>query len=267
MTISHLRFGPRPVRSTYLVSKANFVGCHQSEFLDRYSVFDQLMPGGTFLLNTAIGTGGIVVTIFLNRAQRQLVEKRPRFFVIDAHKVAHECGMRGRINTIMQTCFFAISGILPREQAIDAIKESIRKAYGKKGTEIVQMNLNAVDHTLSHLSEVQIPDRVSPQPQVHQISPSEQSTFCGTFLEKSSRVAATKSRSVPCLLTALFRPALLVSKSELRPGGSRLGWRSLYPMRQMRPRMPARCDSQQSLRSRASESCTFLFQVSRGPIA
>ena len=79
--------------------------------------------------------------------------------------------MRGRINTIMQTCFFAISGILQREQAIDAIKESIRKAYGKKGTEIVQMNLNAVDHTLSHLSEVQIPDRVSPQPQVHQISP------------------------------------------------------------------------------------------------
>ena len=182
-TISHLRFGPRPVRSTYLVSKANFVGCHQSEFLDRFSVFDQLMPGGTFLLNTPIGPEELWSNL-PESAQRQLLEKRPRFFVIDAHKVAHQCGMRGRINTIMQTCFFAISGILPREQAIDAIKESIRKAYGKKGTEIVQMNLNAVDHTLSHLSEVQIPDRVAPQPQVHQTPPSEQSTFLRDVLGK-----------------------------------------------------------------------------------
>ena len=183
MTISHLRFGPRPVRSTYLVSKANFVGCHQPEFLDRYSVFDQLMPGGTFLLNTPIGPEELWSNL-PESAQSQLVEKRPRFFVIDAHKVAHECGMRGRINTIMQTCFFAISGILPREQAIAAIKESIHKAYGKKGTEIVQMNLNAVDQTLSHLSEVQIPDRVSPQPQVHQTPPSEQSTFLRDVIGK-----------------------------------------------------------------------------------
>ena len=87
------------------------------------------------------------------------MEMRPRFFVIDAHKVARESGMRGRINTIMQTCFFAISGILPREQAISAIKESIHKTYGKKGTEIVQMNLNAVDQALSHLTEIQIPIR------------------------------------------------------------------------------------------------------------
>jgi len=183
MTISHLRFGPRPVRSTYLVSKANFVGCHQSEFLDRYSVFDQLMPGGTFLLNTAIGAEELWSNL-PESAQRQLEEKRPRFFVIDAHKVARQCGMGGRINTIMQTCFFAISGVLPREQAIAAIKESIRKTYGKKGTEIVQMNLNAVDHTLSNLSEVQIPDRVSPQPQVHETPPSEQSTFLRDVLGK-----------------------------------------------------------------------------------
>ena len=183
MTISHLRFGPRPVRSTYLVSKANFVGCHQPEFLDRYSVFDQLMPGGTFLLNTPIGPEELWSNL-PESAQSQLVEKRPRFFVIDAHKVAHECGMRGRINTIMQTCFFAISGILPREQAIAAIKESIHKAYDKKGTEIVQMNLNAVDQTLSHLSEVQIPDRFSPQPHVHQTPPSEQSTFLRDVIGK-----------------------------------------------------------------------------------
>ncbi|HEY1477868.1 MAG TPA: pyruvate:ferredoxin (flavodoxin) oxidoreductase, partial [Chthoniobacterales bacterium] len=116
MTISHLRFGPRPVRSTYLISKANFVGCHQPEFLDRYSVLDQLISGGTFLLNTPYGPEELWSTL-PESAQQQLVEKCPRFFVIDATKVARQCGMGGRINTIMQTCFFAISGILPREQA------------------------------------------------------------------------------------------------------------------------------------------------------
>ena len=92
--------------------------------------------------------------------QRQIIEKRLRFFVIDAHKVARECGMGGRINTVMQACFFAISGVLPRDEAIAAIKDSIRKTYGKKGEEIVQMNLAAVDQTLAHLYEVKVPDRI-----------------------------------------------------------------------------------------------------------
>ena len=183
MTISHLRFGPRPVRSTYLISRANFVGCHQPEFLDRYSVFDQVMPGGTFLLNTPYGPEELWSNL-PESAQQQLVEKRPRFFVIDAHKVARQCGMGGRINTIMQTCFFAISGILPREQAISAIKESIRKTYGKKGTEIVQMNLNAVDHTLAHLIEVQIPERVVPGPRVEPAPLQGQSAFVRDVLGK-----------------------------------------------------------------------------------
>jgi pyruvate-ferredoxin/flavodoxin oxidoreductase len=163
-TISHLRFGPRPMRSTYLVSKANFVGCHQPELLDRYEVLDHLAPRGTFLLNTPLKAEELWARL-PDSLQLQLVNKRPRFFVIDAHKVARQCGMGGRINTIMQTCFFAISGILPREQAIAAIKESIRETYGKKGTEIVQRNLDAVDHTLSHLSEIEIPTRVSPESQ------------------------------------------------------------------------------------------------------
>jgi pyruvate-ferredoxin/flavodoxin oxidoreductase len=183
MTISHLRFGPRPVRSTYLISKANFVGCHQPEFLDRYSVFDQLISGGTFLLNTPYGPEELWSAL-PESAQQQLVEKRPRFFVIDATKVARQCGMGGRINTIMQTCFFAISGILPREQAISAIRESIRKTYEKKGTEIVQMNLNAVDQTLSHLIEVQIPDRVSPQPRVQPTPRNGHSAFLRDVLGK-----------------------------------------------------------------------------------
>ena len=156
MTISHLRFGPRPIRSSYLIAQANFVACHQPEFLDRYSVFDQLMPHGKFLLNTPYPSEE-VWSHLPQSAIEQLVDKRPRFYAIDAHKVARECGMGGRINTIMQTCFFAISEILPRDQSVAAIKEHITKAYEKKGNEIVQKNLSAVDKALSRLVELQIP--------------------------------------------------------------------------------------------------------------
>src|SRR6516165_8803970 len=159
MTISHLRFGPRPIRSSYLIAQANFVACHQPEFLDRYSVFDQLIPHGKFLLNTPYPSEE-VWSHLPQSAIEQLVDKRPRFYAIDAHKVARECGMGGRINTIMQTCFFAISEILPRDQSISAIKEHIRKAYESKGNEIVQRNLNAVDKALSHVVELQIPQSV-----------------------------------------------------------------------------------------------------------
>ena len=159
VTISHLRFGARPIRSTYLISQANFVGCHLSGFLERYGVLEPLIPGGTFLLNTPCGPDAIWDQLS-ESVQRQLVEKRPRFFVIDAHQVARACRMSGRINTIMQTCFFTISGVLPREQALTAIKDSIRETYGKKGGEIVQMNLHAVDETLAHLFEVQIPENI-----------------------------------------------------------------------------------------------------------
>ena len=163
MTISHLRFGPRPIRSTYLVSKANFVGCHQPGFLERYNVVDEVANNGTFLLNTSFGPDQIWNHL-PDSVQELLIAKQPRFFVIDAHKVAHATGMGGRINTIMQTCFFAISGVLPRDEAITAIKDSIRKTYGKKGAEIVQMNLNAVDQALAYLFEVKIPKEVSPRP-------------------------------------------------------------------------------------------------------
>src|SRR6202008_3163919 len=159
MTISHLRFGPRPIRSSYLITQANFVACHQPEFLDRYSVFDQLMPHGKFLLNTPYASEE-VWSHLPQSAIEQLVDKRPRFYAIDAHKVARECGMGGRINTIMQTCFFAISESLPRDQLIAAIKEHIRKVYEKKGNEIVRRNSDAVDQALSHLVELQIPQSV-----------------------------------------------------------------------------------------------------------
>jgi pyruvate-ferredoxin/flavodoxin oxidoreductase len=183
ITVSHLRFGPRPIRSTYLVSQANFVGCHQPGFLGRYEVLEPLISGGTFLLNTPFGPEDIWDHL-PESLQRQLVEKRPRFFVIDAHKVARECNMGGRINTIMQTCFFAISGVLPRAEAIAAIKNSIYKTYGKKGPEIVQMNLTAVDHTLAHLSEANIPEDVLEHAPVEAPTGNEPPVFVREVLSK-----------------------------------------------------------------------------------
>jgi len=153
MTVSHLRFGPKPIRSSYLISRANFVACHQPGFLERYDMLKSLVKGGTFLLNTPNSKDEIWSRL-PTPLQKQLLEKKARFFVIDATKVARESGMGGRINTIMQVCFFALSGVLPKEEAISAIKHSIEKTYGKKGEEIVRMNLQAVDNTLAHLHEV-----------------------------------------------------------------------------------------------------------------
>ena len=157
MTISHLRFGPRPIKSTYLINKARFIACHQPFLLERYDVLKDLDFGGTFLLNSPFDRNQIWKHLPAN-VQRQLIKQKAHFFVIDAHKVARDCGMGGRINTVMQTCFFAISGVLPANEAIAAIKESITKSYAKKGDEIVQMNLRAVDEAVSHLYEVEVPE-------------------------------------------------------------------------------------------------------------
>jgi len=155
MTVSHLRFGPQPIRSTYLISKANFIACHQPTFLDRYEMLRSLVPGGTFLLNSPHAQDEVWAKLPIP-VQQTLVDKKAKFYVIDATKVARDSGMGGRINTIMQVCFFALSGVLPKAEAIEAIKYSIKKTYGKKGDEVVQMNLKAVDNTLAHLHEVSV---------------------------------------------------------------------------------------------------------------
>ena len=160
MTVSHLRFGPQPIRSSYLVSKANFVACHQWIFLERYDMLSALVPGGTFLLNSPFGTDE--VWDHLPRAvQEQLIAKQAKFYVIDAYQVARDTGMGSRMNTILQVCFFAISKVLPREDAIEAIRKSIRDTYGRKGEEVVQKNMKAVDETLAHLFEVKVPDAIT----------------------------------------------------------------------------------------------------------
>jgi pyruvate-ferredoxin/flavodoxin oxidoreductase len=160
MTVSHLRFGPRPIRSSYLISKANFVACHQFQFLERVDVLTAAQPGGTFLLNAPFDPGE-VWNHLPRAAQQTIIQKHLKFYVIDAYKVAREAGMGSRINTIMQTCFFAISGVLPREDAIKAIKKAIQDTYGRRGQAVVDKNFAAVDQALANLHEVQVPAQVS----------------------------------------------------------------------------------------------------------
>ncbi len=160
MTVSHIRFGPRPIRSTYLVSKANFIAIHQPGFIERYDILKDLVDGGIFLLNSSFSPEVIWGTL-PEIAQKRLIEKKAKFFVIDASRIAKESGMKGRINTIMQTCFFAVSGVLPREEAIESIKKSIKKAYGKKGEDVVQKNIAAVENTIANLHEVTLPKESS----------------------------------------------------------------------------------------------------------
>jgi pyruvate-ferredoxin/flavodoxin oxidoreductase len=176
MTVSHLRFGPRPIRSSYLVSKANFVACHQWIFLERYDMLNSLAEGGVFLLNGVLGPE--VVWHHLPRlVQQQLIQKKAKLYVIDGYQVARDAGMGSRINTIMQVCFFAISQVLPPEQAIEAIRKSIRDTYGKKGEEVVRKNLEAVDKTLAHLHQVGIPAKISSNVEMDMPFPMEASKF------------------------------------------------------------------------------------------
>ncbi len=156
ITISHLRFGPRKIRSSYLIKQAGFVACHQYEFMDKYDVLGYAAPGGVFLLNSPFGPDEVWDQL-AREVQQEIVDKHLRFYVIDAFAVARDTGMGTRINTVMQTCFFAISGVLPRDEAIAQIKKSIEKTYGKRGPEVVRKNFAAVDSTLEHLHQVKVP--------------------------------------------------------------------------------------------------------------
>jgi pyruvate-ferredoxin/flavodoxin oxidoreductase len=159
-TTSHLRFGPKPIHSSYLISKANFVACHQFTFLERLDVLSGAQEGATFLVNSPYGPEEVWDKM-PRTVQQQIIDKELRLFVIDGYSVARETGMGARVNTIMQTCFFAISGVLPREEAIAQIKYSIKKTYGKRGEAVVQKNFAAVDATLDRLHEVKAPAQVS----------------------------------------------------------------------------------------------------------
>ncbi|MCA9980854.1 MAG: pyruvate:ferredoxin (flavodoxin) oxidoreductase, partial [Anaerolineales bacterium] len=160
VTTSHLRFGPKPIRATYLVQNASFVGCHQFEFVNKFDVLRLAAPGATLLLNSPYGPDEVWDK--LPRAMQEgIIEKQLKFYVVDGYQVAKETGMGRRINTIMQTCFFALSGVLPKDEAIAKIKGAIEKTYGKRGRTVVEQNFTAVDNTLEHLYEVTIPSQAT----------------------------------------------------------------------------------------------------------
>ncbi len=160
VTVSHLRFGPQPIQAPYLIENANFVACHQFTFLERFDMLKYAEPKAVFLLNSFVGPDD-VWDYLPRQVQEEIIEKELQFYVIDGYKVAEEAGMGRRINTIMQTCFFAISGVLPREQAIKAIKDAIKKTYGKRGEAVVKRNFEAVDKTLANLFEVEVPEKIT----------------------------------------------------------------------------------------------------------
>ncbi|WP_445383979.1 pyruvate:ferredoxin (flavodoxin) oxidoreductase [Robiginitalea sp. IMCC44478] len=159
-TVSHLRFGPNPIHSTYLIHKADFIACHQFNFIEKYDILKNIKKGGTFLLNAPFPNTEIWDKL-PHGMQKQIVENQLDFYVIDASGVAEEAKLGKRTNTVLQTCFFAISGILPREEAIQKIKDAIVKSYAHKGDKVVQMNFEAVDTALQHLQKVDYPDEIT----------------------------------------------------------------------------------------------------------
>ena len=158
-TVSHLRFGPKPIRSAYLIDKAKFIACHQFQFLRQLNILRHARQGATFLINAPFAPEEIWTNLPLE-VQQQIIDKQLKVYGIDAYKVASENGMGSRINTVMQTCFFAISEILPKETAIKLIKDAIYKAYGNKGESILQSNYQAVDNTIENLFQIQVPAEV-----------------------------------------------------------------------------------------------------------
>ena len=158
MTISHLRFGPKPIRAPYVIGNndANFVACHQFTFLEQVDMLKYVKPGGIFLLNSIYGPDKVWENLPLE-VQKAIIDKKLKFYIIDAYEVANKAGMGGRINTIMQTCFFAISNVLPKDEAIAEIKKYIKKTYGKRGEKVVNQNYAAVDSSLANLFEVKVP--------------------------------------------------------------------------------------------------------------
>ncbi len=182
-TISHLRFGPRPIHSTYLIQQANFIAVHQFGFLTRYNMLDNAVEGATLLLNSPYGPDA--VWDYLPKfVQEQIINKKLKFYVIDAYEVAKETQMGVRINTIMQTCFFAISGVLPRDEAIAQIKKAIQKTYGKRGEVVVEKNYKAVDAALAHLHEVDVPAQVTSTIQMPPVVSAEAPDFVQSITAK-----------------------------------------------------------------------------------
>ena len=178
-TVSHLRFGPRPIRAPYLVEQASFVGCHQFGLLDRVDVLRRAAPGATLLLNCAHPPDEVWDKL-PRPVQEKILAKRIDVYAIDAGRIARDVGLAGRTNTVLQTCFFAISGVLPREEAIGKIKSAIAKTYGRRGDDVVERNQAAVDRSLEGLHRIKVPGRVTSSRELPAVVPADAPEFVRT---------------------------------------------------------------------------------------
>ncbi|MEY3555900.1 MAG: pyruvate:ferredoxin (flavodoxin) oxidoreductase [Microcystis aeruginosa LL13-03] len=194
VTVSHLRFGPHPIRSTYLITDANFIACHQWEFVEQFDLLENAKSNSIFLLNSPYPPEEVFSHLPRN-LQQTIIDKNLQVYTINATQVAKEAGMGSRINTVMQVCFFALAGVLSREDAIAQIKKAIRKTYGKKGEEIVQMNIKAVDSALEHLYQVPIPATVTPE--AFELRPSIPDTAPAFVREVLGKIIARHGDELP----------------------------------------------------------------------
>ena len=193
MTVSHLRFGAQPIKSTYLIQHANFIAVHQFSFLERYPVLDCAEQGATLLLNSPYEPDQVWSQL-PRSIQQTVIDKRIKLYSINAYAVAKQAQLGNRINTIMQTCFFAISGVLPRDEAIDRIKESIRKTYGKRGEPVVRQNFAAVDAALAHLHEITVPEAATSSIEEMQLISNEAPDF---VREVTTEIIAGRGDELP----------------------------------------------------------------------
>jgi len=193
VTISHLRFGKHPIKSEYLVNIADFIALHKPAYIGRYDVLEGIRPGGVFLLNSSWKKEEVFEHL-TEDMQRTIIDKKIKVYNIDAFKIAQEVGLKTRINTIMQVCFFKISGVLPEVEAIDLIKKAIYKSYHKKGDDIVKMNMAAVDRALEALEEVPIPDKITKSAPVPKLIPDEADDFAKKVIEP---IMHFKGNSIP----------------------------------------------------------------------
>jgi pyruvate-ferredoxin/flavodoxin oxidoreductase len=193
MTVSHLRFGPELIRSPYLCAKVDFVACHNFSFVEKYDMLSNAKDGSVFLLASPYSAQE-VWNHLPDSMEQQIISKKIRFFVIDAIKLAKELGLGARINTIMQTCFFAISGVLPSDKAVDALKKAIKKTYGKKGEAVVQSNFKAVDAAVASLQQVTVPAKVAGRMKMHAVVPADAPPFVRNV---TAQIMCQKGDSLP----------------------------------------------------------------------
>ena len=216
VTTSHLRFGPKPIRLPYLIDAANFVACHQWSFIERYDMLANAVLARPSCSTASTGRRGLD-HLPIN-VQQTIIDKKLKLYVIDAYKVAADTGMGVRINTIMQTCFFAISGVLPPDEAIAQIKKAIKKTYGKRGDVVVQSNYAAVDHTLTHLHPVEYPSAITSTIESASVVPSAHPISFGT----------SQPRSLPAMRVAT---SVSISTDGTWPTGTQSGRSAISPSR------------------------------------